>query len=212
MREASLTHRHSAPELLTNSNRFGQQHAKNVRYLNENTLRKYSPVIRNKILQGVFIDKTVGTSDDPEENSLTKEELAVLLELKALRGFNKNLEKINESRVSTKELLAMTQSAKVLHLISQLSNQSTDKKTEMQRGIYKYNNGMYLARSYKLVGNNYFKLEITKALIGKATSMDRRATALGSMKLMKVLLNGIEEFVLPYWLHNKDFTPLYANL
>ncbi len=199
-------------ERLYRNDRFGQQHAENVKYLSETVFSKYSPVECDKLLQGVFIDKTVHVADDDDENSLTKEELAVLLELKVWGRLQRNLSRLEEKRVSPKEFLAMTQSARALHLVSQLGNQSTDKKTEIFSQIQKYNNGMYLVRGYKLVGNNYYKLEITKALIGKATSMDRRATALGSMRLMKVLLNGVEESVLPHWLHNKDSTPLFASI
>jgi len=208
MRDFDLTY----PERLYSNDRFGQQHAKNVQFLTETALRKYSLVERDKLLQGLFIDKTVGVSDDPDENSLTKEELAVLLELKGYGRLYENLGKLSESRVSASEILARDNGSRALHLVSQLSNQSTDKKTEIFSQIQKYNNGIYLVRGYKHVGTNYFKFEITKARIGEATSMDKRATALGSLKLMKKLLDGIEECVLPCYLHNKDFTPLYAFL
>jgi hypothetical protein len=148
-----------------------------------------------------FVHKVCGLNT----RQLTKIELAVLLDRWDVGIVQKNLKQIPEA--TDKQLNACKRQGLLLALKAQLAKESTDKFSEGIKALVYYNRGIYLVRTYALVGQEYFKLEVTKVACGARKYLSKRAV-LGLKRLLLTLIKGHDRDLFSLHLHKDDYTPL----
>ena len=93
----------------------------------------------------------------------------------------------------------------LLPALALLKKKSCETYTECLKCLVLYNNAYYLVRTYKFVGSMHYKLEVTKFVNSQQTSLIKAKSIKGSSKLFSSLIRGIEDTLLPYYLHQGEF-------
>lgn len=146
----------------------------------------------------------------------TKIEAAVLLHRAAFPTVQMNMNALKAIPLS--EIYANPKHYRAQHLLLLHQKHSCDRYTEAEKKFLEYprnSGGSYLTRPYMTVGEDHFKLEVTKALLGERDYLNPRQTVEGSLKLLSRLCRGVEESLLPAWMHGDDFMTVeefYKNL
>ncbi len=114
------------------------------------------------------------------------------------------------SALSVKELedIPPQQKRLLLPALVLLKKPSCDKYSEGRKVLVVYNNGYYLIRIYRFVGQEFYKLEVTKFVNSQQTHLVKSKTITGCLKLMKNLVQDVEDEVLPSHLHQGYFFSL----
>lgn len=136
----------------------------------------------------------------------TKFEVAALLYKAALPTVRTNMNALESVPLS--EIYANPKHYRAQHLLLLHQKHSCDRYTEGTKKFLEYprtSGGIYLVRPYMTVGEDHFKLEVTKALLGERDHLNPRQTIEGSLKLLSRLCRGTEESLLPAWMHGDDF-------
>lgn len=163
---------------------------------------------KNGFIHKVCMDKDFFGNALPK--SLTTLEFATLFSMKALPVIRSNLKAL--THISSERLQEYRRPQNALHLLAQVHKKSDHEFTEIDKKMVKYNGSPYLARSYKFVKADYFKLEVSKSPLGVRSHMNPKTTAYGLLKLMSRLARGAEKEILPHYMHNGDYQTLQEYL
>jgi hypothetical protein len=146
----------------------------------------------------------------------TKLEVAALIHRNALPTVYANMDALDSIPLSA--IYANPNRYRAQHLLLLEQKPSCDRYTEGTKKFLEYpsrSRGCYLTRPYMTVGEDYFKLEVTKALLGQRDYLYPRQTVEGSLKLLSRLCRDVEASLLPHWMHGDDFQTIdefYKNL
>jgi hypothetical protein len=157
-----------------------------------------------KLKDLAFADKIVRHPENP--NYTTKQELGILLDLRALPLIKSNL---NDYEILTYSELENYCGKKALHLLAQKIKVSDDKQTEIFSDFRLFKNSPYLLRGYKMVGNPFWKFEATKGRMKDKDYLQPTNSMDESLKFMNQLLRGVPQgLVVNKFMHRKEFTLL----
>jgi hypothetical protein len=163
-----------------------------------------TPHMKN-VLDHAFIDKCVPV------NSLlvTKAEVGVLLQIQARNNLLKNV-----SLLEDMPLLSVKNYSGVnaLHLERQYKKESCEKFTVFHRQFVQHEGTPFFLKAYKFVNATHFKFEVTKARRRDEDDMMLKDVLESSVRLLEKIVGGATPWLLPCYMHQKDFVPVAGAL
>jgi hypothetical protein len=155
------------------------------------------------VLEHAFLDKVVPPIHD--DGRVTKGEVAVMLGRQAIKPVHRNIDKLTEV---SKGQLYLWSGSYALHLYRQLQKKSSDKFTECEKKLIIHSRNLFLVRAYKFVDADYFKVEVTMAKPAEREYLLLRPLVEDSVRLLERIVGGASSWLLPSYMHRKDFTPV----